>query len=262
MKAEVVLTVAESKRLIAKGVAALDFVRQRLKDGIVVVTAGSTNGCIYEELTGDVIDHRAYLTGCTTPAKGTPSWLSQPLAGLDDAKPERTVEALPDLVLVNGRPDPRLDRFSALDRMRAGDVYIKGATALNYARGVAGITIGHPRGGTIGGAIGTIIGMKLRLLIPVGLEKEVPFDIQEAAQRIAEPDEHLGHVHPLWPVRGTIFTEIEALHVLCGVGAYPVAAGGVAGAEGGLRLLLHGNGEAVRQAVALVQGIQGEPPLG
>lgn len=246
MKAEVVLTVAESKRLIAKGVAAIDFVQEKLENGIIMVASGTTNSCIYEELTGKTIDRRGYVTGRTTPAKGAPSW---------------KVDAIPDLVLVNGEPDPALDRFSALDKMKAGDVYIKGANALNYATGVAGITIGHPRGGTIGGAIGTIVGRKLRLLIPVGLEKEVPFDIQEAAALIGEPDEHLGHVHSLWPVQGIIFTEIEALDLLCGVDAYPVAAGGIAGAEGGLRLLLDGDADAVRQAVALVEGIQGEAPL-
>ena len=247
MKAEVVLTVAESKRLIAKGVAALDVVREKRENGIIVVTTGSTNGYIYEELTGQTIDRRGYLTGRTTPAKGAPSW---------------KVDSIPDLVLVNGQPDPELDRFSALEKMRAGDLYIKGANALNYAAGVAGITIGHPRGGTVGGAMGHIVGKKLRLLIPVGLEKEVPFDIEEAAALISEPDEHLGHVHSLWPVRGIIFTEIEALDVLCGVDAYPVAAGGIAGAEGGLRLLLDGDAEAVREAVSLVESIQGEAPLG
>jgi hypothetical protein len=246
MKAEVVLTVAESKRLIAKGVAALDFVQEKRENGIIVVATGSTNGCIYEELTGQAIDRRAYLTGRTMPAKGAPAW---------------TAPSIPDLVLVNGRPDPELDRFSALDKMAAGDVYIKGANALNYAAGVAGITIGHPHGGTVGGAMGAIIGKKLRLLIPVGLEKEVPFDLHEAAELISGPDEHLGHVHSLWPVRGIIVTEIEALDLLCGVDAYPVAAGGIAGAEGGLRLLLDGDADAVRQAVALVEGIQGEPPL-
>ncbi len=247
MKAEVVLTVAESKRLIAKGVAALDFVQEKLENGVVVVTTGTTNGCIYEELTGKTIDRRTYVTGRTVPAKGAPSWKG---------------ETIPDLVLVNGQPAPDLDRFSALDRMKAGDVYIKGANALNYAIGVAGITIGHPRGGTIGGAIGTIVGKKLQLLIPVGLEKEVPFDIQESAELIGEPDEHLGHIHSLWPVHGTIFTEIEALELLCGVDAYAVAAGGIAGAEGGLRLLLDGDADAVREAVALVESIQGEPALG
>jgi len=246
MKAEVVLTVAESKRLIAKGVAALDYVQERLKQGIVVVAAGSTNACIYEELTGQSIDRRAYVTGRTTPAKAGTGWKVQPL---------------PDLVLVNGTPDPSLDRFTVVERMKAGDVYMKGANALNYSSGVAGITIGNPKGGTIAGAIGTIIGSKLRLLIPVGLEKEVPFDIQAAAELIAEPDEHLGHVHSLWPVHGTIFTEIEAMDLLFGVDAYPVAAGGVAGAEGGLRLLLDGDAGAVREAVTFVESIQGEPPL-
>lgn len=246
MKANVVLTVAESKRLIAKGVAALDFVQEKLENGIIVVTSGSTNACIYEELTGKTIDHRAYVTGRTIP-QGKASW---------------KVEALPDLVLVNGQPAPDLDRVSALERMQAGDVYIKGANALNYAVGVAGITLGNPRGGTIGSAIGTIYGKKLQLLIPVGLEKEVPFDIQESADLIGEPDEHLGHVYSLFPVHGTIFTEIEALEVLCGVDAYAVAAGGIAGAEGGLRLLLDGDEDAVREAVQLVESIQGEPALG
>ncbi|MBC7317325.1 MAG: hypothetical protein H5T70_12960, partial [Chloroflexi bacterium] len=116
-------------------------------------------------------------------------------------------------------------------------------------------------GGTLGGALGTIVGSKLRLLIPVGLEKEIPFDIEEAAALLAEPDERLGTVHSLWPVRGHIFTEIEALDVLCGVEAIPVAAGGIAGAEGGVRLLLVGSEEAVKGAVALVESIQGEPPL-
>lgn len=246
MKAEVVLTVAESKRLIAKGVASLPFVREKLQQGIIVVTTGSTNGCIYEELTGQTIERRAYITGRTTPAKGKAAW---------------GVEAIPDLVLVDGKPAPELDRFSALERMKPGDVYIKGANALNYGVGVAGITVGHPTGGTIGGAMGAIVGKKLRLLIPVGLEKEVPFDIAEAAAILAEPDEHLGKVNSLWPVSGTIFTEIEALEELCGVQAYPVAAGGVAGAEGGLRLLLAGGADEVKRAVALVQSIQGEPAL-
>lgn len=246
MRAEVVLTVAESKRLIAKGVAALDYIQEKMQKGIIVVTTGSTNGYIYEELTGQKIDRRAYLTGRTTPAKGAPSW---------------KVEPLKDLVLVDGQPDPSLDRFTALERMSSGDVYIKGANALNYAAGVAGVSIGHPRGGTLGGALGTIVGSKLRLLIPVGLEKEIPFDIEEAAALLAEPDERLGTVHSLWPVRGHIFTEIEALETLCGVEAIPVAAGGIAGAEGAVRLLLIGSEEAVKNAVALVESIQGEPPL-
>lgn len=246
MKAEVVLTVSESKRLIARGVASLPFIQEKMQQGIIVVTSGSTNAYLYEELTGQTIDKRAYLTGRTTPAKAKAAWGVEPLA---------------DLVLVDGKPDPSLNRFTALEKMQQGDVYVKGANALNYGVGVAGIAIGHPTGGTIGGAIGSIIAKKLRLLIPVGLEKEVPFDIAEASALIAEPDERLGPVHALWAVSGLIYTEIEALEELAGVEVYPVGAGGIAGAEGGLRLLVVGTPETVRAAVEIVEGIQGEPPI-
>ena len=246
MKAEVVLTVSESKRLIAKGVAKLDFIRERMGKGIIVLTTGSTNAYVYEDLTGQSIDKRAYLSGVVTPAKG----------GLS-----ARVKTLPDLVLVDGQPDPDLDRFSALKRMEAGDVYIKGANALNYGVGVAGVTVGQSNGGTVGGAMGTIIGKKLRLLIPIGLEKEVPFDIQMAAARVANYDETLGKVSSLWPIQGLVFTEIEALEVLCEVEAIPVGAGGIAGAEGAVHLLLVGTSEEVKEAVGLVKSIQGEAAL-
>lgn len=246
MRTEVVLTVAESKRLIAKGVAALDYVGARLQSGVIVLCKGSTNAYIYEELTHSTFDKRGYITGRTMPAKNPPVWK----AG-----------STPELVLVNGKPAPDLDRFSALEHMHEGDIYIKGANALNYSAGVAGISIGHPAGGTIGGSLGAIIGRKLRLLIPVGLEKEVPYDIVEMSALIAEPDERIGAVNSLWPVHGTIFSEIEAFETLSGVDAYPIAAGGVGGAEGGIRFLLAGSADAVRDALKLVESIQGEPAL-
>lgn len=246
MKTEIVLTVSESKRLIAKGLLQTDYMQERLSEGIVVLNLGTTNGYIYEELMGQSIDKRAYLAGRTTPTKGSPKW---------------QVQAMHDLVLVNGVPDPNLDRFSALEHMQQGDIFIKGANALNYGTQTAGITIGHPTGGTIGGAIGSIIAKKLRLVIPIGLEKEVPFDINEASALLAEPDERQGVVHALWPVQGIIFTEIEAFEVLCNVDAVPVGAGGIAGAEGSLRFLLMGDAESIDAALALVESIQGEPPI-
>jgi hypothetical protein len=246
MKAEVVLTVSECKRLIAKGVASLRFIQEKMEKGIIVVPSGSTNAYIYEELTGQTIDKRAYLAGRTWPAANKPNWDVRPIA---------------DLVLVDGKPNTELDRFTALERMQAGDVYIKGANALNYNAGVAGVSIGNPTGGTVGGSLGHIIGRKLRLLIPVGLEKEVPYDIVEASALLASEDEQTGSVLSLWPIHGEIFTEIEALGILYGVDVIPVAAGGIAGAEGSLRLLLLGEREDIEDALAFVESIQGEPPL-
>jgi len=247
MKADIVLTVAESKRLIAKGVVATEYVQEKMAKGIIVVTSGSTNAYVYEEILGTSFEKLGYLTGRTTPAKGTSSW---------------DVESTPDLVLVDGKPAPDLDRFSALAKMKPGDIYVKGANALNYGAGVAGVSIGHPTGGTVGGSIGSIVSKKLRLLIPIGLEKELAVDISEAAARIAETDEHLNKVYSLWPIEGTIYTEIEALDTLFGIDVIPVAAGGIAGAEGAVRLLLDGYEEAVKEAVAFIETIQGEPALG
>ena len=246
MKAEVVLTVAESKRLIAKGVAQLADVNKKMQEGMIVLCNGSTNAYVYEELVEEKIEKRTYVTGGMAPSHVGRSW---------------RVEPRKSLVLVDGAPDPTLDRFSALEEMERGDIYIKGANALNYREGVAGITIGHPLSGTIGEAMGPIIGKKLHLLIPVGLEKEVPFDLEEASRLASEADEHLGKVFSLWPVRGHIYTEIEALRTLCGVDSVPVAAGGIAGAEGGVRLLLMGEKSKVQRAVDLVHTVQGEPPL-
>ena len=44
------LTVSESKRLIAKGIAANKDVKDRLENGIVIITLGTTNTYLAEEL--------------------------------------------------------------------------------------------------------------------------------------------------------------------------------------------------------------------
>ena len=46
------LTVSESKRLIAKGISANKEVKDRLENGIVIITLGTTNTYLAEELAG------------------------------------------------------------------------------------------------------------------------------------------------------------------------------------------------------------------
>lgn len=246
MKAQVTLTVSESKRLIARGVAALDIVQARMRQGIVMVSTGTTNAYVLEELLGERFDKRTYVTGRFTPVGKKLDW----------PKANR-----PDAVFRNGQLAPELDRFSAVKVMEPGDIFVKGANALNYERGVAGIWVGGEGGGTIGGTLGYIITRKLRLLLPVGLEKSVPYPIEAASAAIGEEDESLGGVVSLFPVCGDVFTEIEALRTLAGVEAIPCGAGGIAGAEGSVSLLLRGDTDAVRAAVAIVEDIQGEPPF-
>ncbi|HUV33750.1 MAG TPA: hypothetical protein VMW22_02390, partial [Candidatus Desulfaltia sp.] len=63
----------------------------------------------------------------------------------------------------------------------------------------------------------------------------------------------------MWPLTGTIITEIEALGILTGVDAYLYSSGGIAGAEGAVRLLVEGADEEVEETLELVKSIKGEP---
>jgi hypothetical protein len=243
MKKQVILTVAESKRLIAKGVAALPEVQGAMQDGIVVVSTGTTNAYILQELWGEKFDLRRYRSGITTPNS-------------PDKATEKQGEPIPDVIFRKGEVAKELDRYNAVKHMGKGDVYIKGANALDYISQMAGVLIAGETGGTVGAVLGTIIGKKIILLIPVGLEKLVYEDMNELHMLTMDPD-YDGPA--IWPITGIIFTEIEALEVLCGVQATLVAAGGVAGAEGSVRLLIEGMDEDVEAAIDLVKGIKGEP---
>ncbi len=246
-KTHVVLTPAESKRLIAQAVAQMKPVKKALTDGIIVIATGTTNTYVLEAITGQDLQQHEYITGVTTPAHSTREIP-------DDRKA--------DLVLRQGIPDQSLDRFSALDHMKPGDVYIKGANALNYAEKQAGILIGgHGGGGTIGGAWGHIIGRRLHFILPIGLEKCVAHDINGIARKLNSPDTFDPDPPRLMPVYGHIITEIEAFEILCDVTGYHIASGGVAGAEGAVRLLLEGTGAALANVREKMAEIQGEPPF-
>ncbi len=243
MKKQVVLTVAESKRLIAKGVAALPQVQKAMKEGMVVVATGTTNGYVLQELWEKDFDLRRYRSGITTPKK--PEKAETPQA-----------EAMPDVIFKKGKVAKELNRYDAVEHMGKGDIYIKGANALDYEGGMAGVLIGSPTGGTVGAVLGSIIGKKIELVIPIGLEKLVYSDMNEL-HWLASTEDSEGP--SLWPITGTIITEIEALGILTGVDVYLYAAGGIAGAEGAVRLLIEGTEEEVDDAVKLVDSIKGEP---
>lgn len=246
MLAEAILTVAESKRLIARGIAADRRVKAALAKGIVAVAKGTTDSYIVEELLGRSIDKSAYVTGNTVPA------------GVKDAG---LTASHPDLVLKDGRPLQGAEVTSIVKDMRKGDVFMKGANALNYDRGQAGVLIGHGTGGTLGATVGTLISRKITFLMPVGLEKSIPGDLERIARLIAEAEDVKPPVPALWVLQGEIVTEIEALGTLAGVNVTPYGSGGVAGAEGSIRLLISGDAASVEAALAAVAAVQGEAPF-
>jgi len=244
MQKTFVLTVSESKRLIAKGVTKWPSVQRALREGMVVVATGTTNSYVVEELLGRKIDKTSYRSGLTLPRH-------------PPRPPQLSDEVMPDVVLRDGAPVEDLDRFTAVGHMKAGDIYIKGANALDYRRRVAGVLIGLETGGTIGTVLGGLVGRRVELVIPVGLEKLVYEDIYEISRRLGEPGTDGPRMMPVW---GTIITEIEALNVLAGVDALLVSSGGVCGAEGSVRLLVRGEKEQLEATERLLDEVWGEQP--
>jgi hypothetical protein len=243
MKRQFILTVAESKRLIAKAVSKMPEVEKALKEGTVVVATGTTNAYVLEEIWGKKIDKRRYRSGITTPEE-------------PERHPESEGEKIPDKVFVKGEVAPEYDRVNAVKDMKKGDVYIKGANVLNYWQDMAGILIGGMDGATIGNTQGHIIGKQIHLIIPIGLEKLTFEDINDLYKLGASED----YEGPrMWPITGTIVTEIEALNILTGVNAYLYSAGGIAGAEGAVRILVDGTEEEVEETMDLIKSIKGEP---
>jgi hypothetical protein len=243
MKRQFVLTVSESKRIIAKAVAALPEIKEAMENRTVVVATGTTNAYVLEELWGKKIDKRAYRSGVTTPVE-------------PEKNPEPISTKIPDVVFIKGEVASQYDRVTIAPDLKKGDIYIKGANALNYDDDIAGILIGGMDGATIGNVIGHIIGKQVHLIIPVGLEKLTYEDVNEL-HLIASDEDYEGP--RMWPIIGTIITEIEALDILTGVDAYLYSAGGIAGAEGAVRILIEGTVDEVKETLELIESIKGEP---
>lgn len=96
----------------------------------------------------------------------------------------------------------------------------------------------------------------MQLILPVGLERRVPCDLMDLAIRLNAPG---AHGPRLLPVPGEVFTEIDAIPLLTGAQAELIAAGGVCGAEGAVRLALWGSAEQIEAAERLLKAIASEP---
>jgi hypothetical protein len=247
VQAEVVLTVAQSKRLIAKAVAQMPIVQRAKKDGMLIIAKGTTNTYVAEEITGKPIEKGAYVWGIVYP-KNSDSKL----------QPEKRI---PELIWRNGKIAPDLSLKEAVKLLKPTDVVIKGANALDYQNKIAAVLTGGGSGGTTGTIWPYVVARKAQLVIPVGLEKLVAGDVVELTNKMREPVKSLNKVRSMFLLTGLVVTEIEAYTILTNVTAFQAAAGGIGGAEGAVRLVLRGSEKNVKNALDLTTIIQKEPPF-
>ena len=242
-----VVTPSMGKRLIGKATARHPAVRAAVEKGTLVIVAGTTNGYVAEEVleaTGqaDGFSRMGFRRGIIAPP------------GFDTRS--IPAEFTGDVILVDGKRVDGKEIYDVVGDLQAGDVVVKGANAVNLCRRRAGVLIGHRESGTIGAALPAIVGRRVKLLIPVGLEKRVTADIADIADRLNAP----GAKGPgLMPLPGEILTELDAVEILTGAKAELLAGGGTHGAEGAVRLGVGGRAEDVKAAAKLLKSLAGEP---
>jgi hypothetical protein len=232
------------KRLIGKAMADHAHIKPVLKKGTLVVIAGTTNGYVAEEILkvlgqAEGFSRQGFRRGLMV-APGAEA-VKADFAG--------------DVVIHNGEWQTGQTIFDVADDLQAGDVVLKGANAFD-GRGQGAVQIGHPQGGTILAALAAVFGRRVRLIVPVGLEKRVFGDVNVLAGKINAP----GAEGPrLLPTPGEIFTELDAIKLMTGAEACLVAAGGVYGAEGASWLGITGSQAQIQAAGELIQSVRAEP---
>ena len=241
---QVCMTPAMGKRLIGKGMVAHPAIQAVLAQGTLVIIGGTTNGYVAEEVLRSIgqaegFSRLGFRRGVTA-APGV-------------SAPE--VDFPGDVVIRDGEWLQGRTIQNTVEELEMGDVVLKGGNAFD-ARGQAAVQIGDRKGGTALLAVSAVIGRRVQLIVPVGLEKRVLEDVNVLAMRCNAPG---GEGPRLFPLPGAIFTELDAIKLLTGADAALLAGGGVYGAEGASWLTLSGSEEQIDAAVELVDSLVGEP---
>ncbi|MBN1662139.1 MAG: hypothetical protein JW943_00925 [Deltaproteobacteria bacterium] len=247
MQALFTLTPAESKRLIAKGIAALPEVRQAKKNGYLLIGRGSTNAYIVEELLGKRIKKEGYVAGQVI--KGVFCVLG----------PEERTKP----VIFHKGEVLSVEPNTVLDKLAPGDILLKGANAVD-AQGNVGVAMASPAGGTMGQFYMAMKARGLEIIYPVGLEKLIP-SVELAAQYAGTMT--LGRtigakVGMACVADGRVFTEVDAIEDIFDIAAVHFASGGWGGAEGCVTIVVEGPDAQVNKCMTFMEEkIKGEPPL-
>jgi hypothetical protein len=241
------LTVSEGKRLIAKGIMAMPSVKEKLEKGMIIVTKGTTNTYIAEELLNTSIEHGSFVIGHFAPEGQFP-------VNADKRQ-------MQEVVIKDGKVlDVTYDE--ALKMLEPGDIVMKGGNLLNYSMKQAAVCIGAPNGGTTYKLLPYVGEGKAELIIPIGLEKETTANLEILENTLNAGNERLNSVPRLYMFRtGTVFTEIEAILQFADVKVFPYGVGGISGREGGVSLVISGSETEVNKVLELVKTIQGERPF-
>lgn len=246
---QISLTPAAGKRLIGLAVAEMPEVAAALAGHTLVLMAGTTNSYVARAILEkrghlEEIDPRQFFRGVVLPPR-------------QKLEPDGRNRFAGDLIFERGRLIRGKQIFDVAEDLKAGDVVIKGANAINLRTHEAGVLIGSPVCGTMGAILPAVVGRRATLIVPVGLEKRVDEEIGQLSALLASAQTDGPRLLPA--AGGRVVTELDAVRILTGVTARLVAAGGVAGAEGSCRLAVTGTDAQLEKAGRLLHECAAEP---
>jgi len=248
MKAVFTLVPSESRRLIAKGVAAMKEVKDAKAHGYTIICGGTTNAYVAQEILGvNDIPPEKYTAGTSTHRLLC-------VTDIDKRSP------LP-IILFNGKKSTK-SIPEALSDFHKQTIIIKGANAIDPSGRAAVISSGFD-GGTMGATLGTSVSQGLKYIVPVGLEKLVSSVDDSCAWTGAKTiDYSMGAEFGMFIIpNALIVNEIEALRILAGVDSKHVASGGIGDSAGAVVIVVEGTQDKVKKAISIIEKIKGEPSV-
>jgi hypothetical protein len=260
MLAQITLIPSESKKLIARAVANIDFVKKAVAEGIIMMHPSSSTYFIVEAITGKKPPTNYWVCGVVAP-KGTCVEMGMQIGNFLPQKAQTDPgDFLAWWVIKDGKFSTGLGTSELLAQMKPTDVFIKGVNALD-PQGNVGCLIGDPsQRGLLGRVLSGWRKLSFHLVFPAGLEKMIPVPISEASKEAKQLkyDYAMGLSCGLLPLpEGGAVTEIDAIRILSGAKAVPIAAGGLGGAEGAITLIIKGSDEQVKKAIDYAEQSKG-----
>ena len=241
---QISLTPAAGKRLIALALKRNQELLDAVQNHTVAIVAGTTNGYIAKEvlslLREEGFTGRHFFRGIVS-GRPVPADLP-PMDG--------------DVIIEQGRWIRGKTIQEAAPAMQAGDLILKGANAVDLKTGEAAVLIGHPEGGTLASIWQASIGRRVRVIVPVGVEKRVDGPIHELCDLCNDPQ---ASGVRLAAAPGKAYTEMDAIRELTGAEVRLIAAGGVCGYEGIAWFQCTGTEEELEKVSEIVRMVKDTP---
>lgn len=242
MRALVVLTHSECKRLIARGLLEHPEIKEALKANKIFVARGSTTAYVLEELTREKFEKSLYVAGQVTGDK-------EKLFRLGSLEVEKRLK---EVIIDKGKKTEIDDLKEAIRDFQPGDVIIKGANTLD-TDGIAGVYMAHPEGGSIGAILPIAVSRGITIITPVSISRMTNDSVWELSKilgnRTVDPEYSMGLPIGIMPVPGEVFTELEAFDLLYPeINVFHIGSSGVGSGEGTLHFLFIGEDDKVKEA--------------